>query len=480
MAATFFFYDLETSGISTRRDRIMQFAGQRASLDLEPIGQPINHLIKLAPDTLPDPEAILVTGITPQQTLQDGISEADFLKLFTADIATPGTIFVGYNTVRFDDEFMRFLHYRNFYDPYQWQWQDKRGKWDLLDVVRMTRALRPDGIEWPFAPDGKPTVRLEFMTKVNKLPHDGAHDALVDVNATIALAKLLKARQPKLFDYLLVMRDKKPVAELAMAGQPFVYTSGKYASEFDKTTVVTTLASQPQGRGALVYDLRVDPTEFLDMTPEQLAERWQWTKDEQAPPRLPVKTLQFNHCPAVAPLGVLTEGDCLARLKLDMAVIEKHRGLLAGASHFRANLLRALELKDEQRQTAWLSDVKDVDAQLYDGFFDNHDCQLLPVIRAAEPAELSQLGNDLHDPRLQALLPLYQARNFPASLTAEQRQWWDTFCYNRLQDGGPTSRLASFGERLQAAAARPGLTKAQQFLLEELQLYAESIVTLPD
>ncbi len=206
---TFFFYDLETSGINPREARIMQFAGQRTDMELNPIGEPVDVLIKLTPDVLPDPDAILLTGITPQQTLQDGLTEAEFLRLFTDEVATPGTIFAGFNSVRFDDEFMRFLHYRNFYDPYQWQWQDQRSRWDVLDVVRMTRALRPSGIEWPFAADGKPTVRLEYLTKFNKLDHENAHTALADVNATIAVAKLIRDKQPKLFEYLLSMRDKK-------------------------------------------------------------------------------------------------------------------------------------------------------------------------------------------------------------------------------------------------------------------------------
>src|SRR5581483_1177295 len=171
MAASFFFYDLETSGFSPRTARIMQFAGQRTDMALQPIGEPVNAFIKLSPDIVPDPEAVMVTGITPQKTLADGITEYEFLKLFYEIIATPDTIFVGFNNVRFDDEFMRFLHYRNFYDAYEWQWKDGRSRWDLLDVVRMVRALRPEGIEWPFAPDGKPSNRLEFMTAVNKLDH---------------------------------------------------------------------------------------------------------------------------------------------------------------------------------------------------------------------------------------------------------------------------------------------------------------------
>ncbi len=479
-STTFFFYDLETSGINPREARIMQFAGQRTDMELNPIGEPVNIFVMLTPDVLPEPDAIILTGITPQQTLADGVTEAEFLRQFTDEVATPGTVFMGYNTVRFDDEFMRFAHYRNFYDPYQWQWQDGRGRWDLLDVVRMTRALRPDGIEWPFTSDGKPTVRLEFMTKVNKLLHEGAHDALVDVNATIALAQLIHRTQPKLFGYLLTMRDKKPISKLVLGGQPFVYTSGKYANEFEKTTVVTTLAPHPKKGGALVYDLRHDPTEFIDLPPEELVKRWQWTRDEDAPKRLPVKTLQFNRCPAVAPLGVLQEADALKRLRIDLKLIEANRRLLAAAPQFRDNVLRALELMDAQRQTEWAAQPQAVDGQLYDGFFDDHDSRLLPVVRAAEPAQLGQLVSDVHDVRLQALLPLYKARNFPNDLTSDERETWDSFCRDKLQGGGPQSRLSRFAKRLQDLGQDSKLSSNQKYILEELQLYAESIVVVEE
>ena len=193
---TFFFYDLETSGLNAREDRVMQFAGQRTSFDLEPIGKPVNILVKMTEDALPSPTAIMVTKITPQETLRDGITEAEFV---------PNTIAVGYNTVRFDDEFMRALFWRNFYDPYEWEWRDGRSRWDILDVVRLTRALRPEGIEWPFTEDGKPTNRLELLTKCNGLSHEHAHDALSDVYATIAVAKLIKEKQPSLFKFLFLI-----------------------------------------------------------------------------------------------------------------------------------------------------------------------------------------------------------------------------------------------------------------------------------
>jgi len=191
-------------------------------------------LIKITDDILPEPDAVLITGITPQKTKSDGITEAEFLKHFHKNIVLAGTIFVGFNNIRFDDEFIRFMHYRNFYDAYEWQWQDGRSKWDLLDLTRLTRALRPEGIEWPFASDGTPTNRLESLAEVNKLQHDSAHDALSDVNASIAVAQLIKNKQPKLFDYLLTMRTKYKVAELVGSGKPFVYASGRYSSENQK------------------------------------------------------------------------------------------------------------------------------------------------------------------------------------------------------------------------------------------------------
>ncbi len=472
---TFFFYDLETSGISARDARIMQFAGQRTDMDLRPIGKPENHLIKLTDDILPDPDAILITGITPQKTREEGVTEAEFLQYFASHIATKDTIFVGYNTIRFDDEFMRYLHYRNFYDAYEWQWKDGRGRWDLLDVVRMTRALRPEGIEWPFAPNGKPSNRLELLTAVNKLSHENAHDALADVNATIAVANLIKTKQPKLFNFLLDMRDKKKAAALVGAGQPFVYSSGKYPGKYEHATVAVMLAKHPQKQGALVYDLRIDPGEFLGMSAVELAERWKFTREDNAPTRLPIKTLQYNRCPAVAPLSVLDEAS-QTRLQLDMKVVEANRKKLAAAQGFALKVLEALDLLEQKRQAELINDDRHVDSQLYDGFISDADKNVMRVVRAAEPSDLASLEPNLHDARLKALLPLYKARNFPAAMTGEERENWEQFCAQRLVGGGAKSRLAKYFQHLQELANQPGITQNQQYLLEELQLYGQSIM----
>jgi len=479
MAASYYFYDLETSGFDAREARIMQFAGIRTNANLEPIGEPHNIVIKLTPDVVPSPDAILVTGITPQSTLSDGVTEVEFLKIFFKEVVTPDTCFLGYNTVRFDDEFMRHLLYRNMYDPYEWQWANGCSRWDMLDAVRMVRALRPDGIKWPFTEDGKPTNRLELITKLNGIDHYAAHDALSDVHATIAVAKLIRDKQPKIFEYLYEHRGKKAVEELVNGGHPFVYSSGKYSSQYEKTAVVAPLAHQKQNRGEYVFDLRFDPTEFAAMTPQQLVERWQYNPDPEASPRLPVKLLQFNHCPAVAPLGVL-DAASQERLQINLETVQQHLKLLQAHKELAPKILEAVELMDAARDKYIAAKgPKDAEWQLYDGFLDSGDKTVMSAIRAAEPADIMAFDSRLKDQRIRTILPRYKARNFPNALTDDERREWDNFLRHYLMDGGQSGRLAKFFTRLQELAAEnPSQDKA--FLLEELQLYGQSLIPVTE
>jgi exodeoxyribonuclease-1 len=474
MSASFFFYDLETSGLDARLARVMQFAGQRTDMDLNPIGEPVNVMVKLAPDVLPSPDAVMITGITPQQTLVDGLTEAEFLQLFYEQVVQPDTIFVGFNTVRFDDEFMRFMHWRNFYDPYEWAWKDNCSRWDILDVVRMTRALRPEGIQWPFTDVGKPTNRLELLTQLNGLSHEHAHDALNDVLATIAVAKLIRDKQPDLFKYLLEARSKKVAAKLVEAGEPFVYTSGKYPIEILHTTAAVLLAKHPQPGCGLVYDLRHDPTPFIKMTVEQLVEAWRYTKEPGAV-RLPVKTVKYNRCPAVAPMGVIKTESAQQEIDLPFETITKNFSIFkANQTTLATKVLSALQQLDSERELQ--SEVSPTaDTRLYEKFISDHDKSVSRAIRTAKPADLGQLARDLHDDRLQLMLPLYKARNFPKQLSDEERQAWEEHCRLQLFDGETKSQLAQYFARLQEISETK-LTDEQEYLLEELQLYGQSIV----
>ena len=474
MSQNLYFYDLETSGFSSRDARVMQFAGQRTDMLLKPVSKPDNFLIKMSDDVLPDPDAVLITGITPQQTIAEGISEAEFLKIFHQDIALPGTIFTGFNTVRFDDEFMRFMHYRNFYDAYEWQWRDGRSRWDLLDVVRMTRALRPKGIKWPFDSEGRPANRLELLTSVNKISHDNAHDALADVKATIELAKLIRSKQPKLFDYLLNMRDKKIVKAFVNGGEAFVYTSGKYSSEWEKTTVVAVVCEHPD-QGVVVFDLRFDPADFSKLNTTQLAEAWTRRWDDEGM-KLPAKTLKYNRCPAVAPLSVLDQ-DSKKRLKIEELAIQKNLANLK-SSGLDQKIPKVIEMLSKQRQTMLLESQADVDSRLYENFIANQDKQMMSRVVLASSDELTEIEAQFKDDRLNALLPLYKARNYSKTLSAQEREEWERFRTRRLTLGKENSRAAKFFKRLGELAQDKRLSDRDRYLLEELQLYGQSILPI--
>ncbi len=468
---TFYFFDLETSGFRAREDRIMQFAGQRTDMDLNPVGEPDNILVKMTPDVLPQPDAVLVHGITPQKTLADGISEAELAKYLTGQVFSKDTIAVGYNNIRFDNDFIRFTFWRNFYDAYEWSWKNGCSTWDLLDLVRMTRALRPAGIEWPFAPDGKPSNRLEYLTQVNKLDHADAHDALSDVKATIALARLLKAKQPKLFDYLLNLRDKKKVAPLVTSSKPFVYASGRYPSEFNHTTVAACVATKDDKSGAIIYDLRIDPEEFTKLPAGELAERWAARGEDV--PYFPVKSMGFNRCPAIAPLEVLEKDDGYAKLQLHKEIVADHLRKLAAAPDFGGKLLEALDKMWPKRQSGLVADPQKVDGALYEGFVSNDDAVKMSVVRAAG-ADSKKLDVDFKDERLKLLLPLYKARNFPKKLDSKEQAAWEAFRRIKLVVSGSAGRFYS---RLEELAKTPGLDSQKKYLLEELNLYAQSVIT---
>lgn len=473
MGQTFYFYDLETSGVNSRKSRIMQFAGQRTNDKLEPIGAPDNLLIQLSRDVLPEPGAILIHGITPQKTLGDGITEAEFVKYFDEHVRKHDTIFVGFNSIRFDDEFMRFLFYRNFDDPYEWQWKDGCSRWDILDLVRMTRALRPDGINWPNGSDGSAVNRLEALTTANKIEHVDAHTALSDVMATIGIAKLVKDNNPKLFDFMLSVRDKKKVRELVKSGQPFVYVSGRYESRFEKMTVAIMVAELEDASGAIVFDLRYDPAVWSKKTDQELAQsltNWQ----DEAENRLPFKILQYNRCPSIAPMVVLDDKS-KKRLEINDGVIVTNHEQLQKSTDLIARVKVMFEKQKKSYQSSLLPDERDPDERLYDGFIPDSDKEKSNYLRTIGRDEISDFISDFHDGRLKGLFPLYKARNFPKSLNQEEREAWEDHVAKRLFVGGDKSQMAQFIIALQEVATKRGLTKDQQYLIEELKLYAESI-----
>lgn len=456
----------------------MQFAGQRTDLKLNKIGEPVNILIKLNDDVLPSPQALLVTKISPQKTLEEGYTEAEFAKLAAEEYFTPDTIAVGYNSVRFDDEHMRFLFWRNFYDPYEWQWKDGRSRWDLLDVVRMIRALRPEGINWPVLENenGEKIAvnKLELLTKENGIEHENAHDAMSDVDGLIDVAKLLRKKQPKIFDFLLKIRDKNEVMKIVDLSNPqeFVYTSGRLSAEFEKTTVAFPIAPAPN-RNVVVWDLRFDPSEFVNLSVEEISARlfaaWEEKQKESFVP-IPAKILQFNKCPAVAPFGVLT-AENKKILKLDGRKIKKHKEIILQNPQFAENLRSAFENRPKfDNGKPEKESLPNPEAQLYDGFLPANDKAKVEAVRNASLRELSDFHPDFTDERLTELLFHYKARSFPKALSEDEKQKWETFRAGKIRQAAP-----DFIKNLTEAAGKEDLTSDDEFILEELKLWFENV-----
>ena len=465
---TFFFYDLETSGLSGSDDRIMQFAGQRTNYNLEPVGSPVNLLVKLTDDTLPSPGAILTTKITPQKTQTDGISERELAKILNEEIFTPDTVILGFNSVRFDDKFIQHLFWRNFYDPYEWMWKEGRSRWDMLDVVRMTRALRPEGINWPISEEGKPTNRLELITKENGISHESAHDALSDVNALIDVTRLIRDKQPKLWNYLFKLRDKREIKTLVNLEnrQPFVYSSGRFGSTHNFTTVCVPVFPGKNGN-LVVFDLRYNLDEMIE-------EAKQTTPDFLANPDVKLtdlffpkfKELAFNRCPAVAPLNVLDANDGWSKIELEKSKIAQN--LSALQSH--SDLLKRLQ--NEHLADKYDKPPYDAETALYDGFLGDQDRVRINTIKTLSADQLADFHPNFSDERLPELLLHYKAKNFPTSLSETETVKWQEYRAKRLNRQSQTflAEMQKFSKDSEIQQ-----NDEKQFLLQELYLWYQSL-----
>jgi exodeoxyribonuclease-1 len=474
-AFSFFWHDYETFGRVPRRDRPAQFAGVRTDAELNETEPPVMLHCQPPTDSLPDPEACLLTGILPQHCAEHGLAEHAFAAAIERELARPGTVGVGYNSIRFDDEVTRFLFWRNLIDPYGREWQNECARWDLLDTVRCAYALRPDGITWPLD-DGRPSFRLERLTAANGLVHEAAHDALSDVRATIALARLIRTRQPKLWDFCLKLRHKHAVqAELVM-GRPVLHISGMYPVERGCLAVVWPFAPHPLNKNeVIVWDLAHDPSELMAADTDTLRQRLFSRADDLAAlglQRLPVKTIHINKSPVViGNLNTLSAAQA-ERWGVDRAAVDRHAQAAASITGAMAGVWERVYTRDSH------GPAPDVDEDLYGGFVGNDDRRRLQRLRELAPAELARQQPAFQDGRLEELLFRYRARNFPDTLDDAQRQRWAEHRHARLHDGqGGFTSLAAFLQRLDELAEQAEARDDERAheLLAALSEWAEHI-----
>ncbi|MDY7561753.1 exodeoxyribonuclease I [Pseudomonas sp. 10B1] len=470
MTSSIFWYDYETTGINPRNDRALQVAGIRTDAELNEIAAPINLYCQPSEDILPHPAACMITGISPDKLAEKGLTEADFMTRVHAQLAVPGTCGAGYNTLRFDDEVTRYSLYRNFFDPYAREWQGGNSRWDLIDVMRTAYALRPEGIVWP-EEDGRITLKLERLTAANGIDHGQAHDALSDVRATIALARLVREKQPKLYDYLFELRSKQRIQDQVRLMQPLVHISGRFSAARHYLGVVLPLAWHPKNRNALIVcDLHLDPTPLLEHDADTLRERLYTRRDDLLEGELPVplKILHINRCPVIAPLSVLRAED-QQRLQLDMTNYHQRMQRLIEGRELWQDKLKVVYGRED------FTPSEDPEQQLYDGFLGDRDRRLCEQVRIAQPEHLARDEWPFDDERLPELLFRYRARNFAGTLTAKEQDRWHAFCRQRLSDpkSGAPNTLQGFTDALIAASV--SASEEQLRILGKWQDYAQQL-----
>jgi exodeoxyribonuclease-1 len=472
---TFFWHDYETFGADPRRDRPVQFAGIRTTLELEIIGEPVMFHGKPPREMPPHPDACLVTGITPQLAEREGVIEAEFAARVHEQLAMPGTCGVGYNSLRFDDEITRQMLYRNFYEPYGREWENGNSRWDLIDLVRLCQALRPEGIVWPSRKDGSPSFKLEHLAQANQLTQERAHDALSDVYALIDLARLIRVRQPRLWEWYYALRRKQRVFELldVVNRTPMVHVSSRYPASRHCLALVVPLAMHPARPGEIiVYDLSTDPAEWLALDEDDIADRIFTTRADlpEGIERIPLRTIRANHAPALAPLSVL-QGVDMARLQLDVDRCLAHRDALHAVDGLAEKLRRVF-----QRASA-LPPPEDPELALYGGgFLPDADKRLLTQVRATPPEQLGERAFPFRDARYPELLFRYRARNWPDTLNAQERERWRQFCHDRLTRHTALTALTldDYFARLAELRADPA-AQGQLALLDQLQAWGEQL-----
>ena len=452
MPASFLFYDLETFGADPRTTRIAQFAAIRTDAELNEIDAPIDFFVRPADDLLPSPVATLITGIAPQDALRDGVNEAQAFARIVEEMARPETCTLGYNSLRFDDEFVRHGLFRNFFDPYEREWRGGNSRWDLLDVMRTAHALRPDGLVWPTREDGAPSFKLEHLADANGVRDGMAHEALSDVRALIGIARLLRRAQPRLWDYLLKLRDKRFAASLldVVAMTPVLHVSQRFPASRLCAAPVVPLARHPRiDNRVIVFDLGQDPEPLLRLSPDEIADRL-YTPAADLPEgevRIALKEVHLNRAPALVAWDHLRDAD-LQRLRIDPAGVLARAATLRAAGPALAEKVRRVFDADKARAPS------DVDASLYDGFIGDGDKRLFADVRTTPPAALGARAFAFRDARLAELLFRYRARNWPDTLDADERARWHAYRRHRLHDESGLSELSFARFRAEIAELR--------------------------
>lgn len=474
MSNSILWYDLETFGLNPQHDRIAQFACIRTDESLEEIGEPVRMYCKPTLDYLPAPAACRVHGITPQTAFELGLTEYDFALKIKEAFSVPETTTAGFNSINFDDEFIRYLFYRNLFDPYEREYANGNSRWDIINLVRAAHDLRPEGIVWPQDNDGNPVFRLESLTRANGLEHESAHDALSDIRATIAVARLIKTKQPRLYAWYFSHRRReslKPLIDLP-GGRMLLHTSAEYTRREGCTTLIAPVSIDPANRNILIaIDLRFDPGQILELSAEELRNRV-FSKSEA---RVPLSRIRLNHCPFLAPVSTLS-AEAAQRLVLPVETCRERLAVLRQNPGLTQKMTAVFDEPIPPPES------DDPESRLYSGGFlygaDKRRLERFHEVLGGTdrppdaPARAKQLCQTLkfEDPRILPMAGRLFGRNFPETLSESERLKWRAFCASRVElpASEGSTELADYARLAESEFADPDMPAPQRAIVQAL------------
>ncbi|URJ33326.1 exodeoxyribonuclease I [Candidatus Blochmannia vicinus] len=463
-------------------DRPAQFAGIRTNDTLTPIEKEKVLFCRLSNDYLPDPKSVLITKITPQDTLHNGLIEPEFARRINQIFCTPKTCILGYNNIHFDDEFSRNIFYRNFYDPYIWAYQQGNSRWDLLHVLRAYYSLCPYGIiKWPLNNQNKPSFRLKDLTQANAIQHSNAHDAMSDVYATLELTKLTKRAQPQLFQFLFNHRTKyqlKKIIDLETM-RPLIFITKKINNKYQNfLTYIAPITWHPINSNILIAcDLNENIDTLLHLNINIIYQKLysNHITIHDVLKTIPLQLIRLNACPTLIPINFFNKNNINVNHFTQFSTNYQHclknlnfLRIYENSVHLRKKIHTLYTIIESYLRQKALYHNSHVDSQLYHGFFNNSDRKIILNIQKTHPKNLKNLCIDNVDSRLKLLLYYYRARNFPSTLNQQEQKEWLNYIKNKLFN---QSQSKSYNDNLNILLSIYSYDRQKTKLLHLLKKY---------
>lgn len=410
------FYDTETTGTDTTFDQILQFAAILTDADLNELDR-FEIRCRLLPHVIPAPGALLATRVTPAMLTDTTLPTHYEMMLQISEKLRQWSpaIFVGYNTLSFDEPLLRQAFYQTLQPVYLTNTNGNQ-RADVLRLAQATAVLAPNAMAVPISDKGKPTLRLDTLAPANGFAHENAHDALADVEATIYMAQLVRDRAPDVWNALLPLVNKAEVTARLSSGDPNCLVD--YHMGVPSLRAVVGCGHHPKNPSMqAVFDLRRDPVEVMNLSEEDLA------KETKGSNRA-LRTIYTNKMPAIVDPALVA--DLQDAVDLPMAELVRRAAVVTADGQFAARVGKAMEQRYPPFEPAQV-----VEQRMYEGFPSRADESRMQVFHLGDWYKRAEIAETIEDERYRELARRLVFVNAPEALAGTRRAQLQTWLQNR-------------------------------------------------